>query len=155
MMSKLQFSQNFLKSTHKGEKVLMQELKTAPRAPEIFMPIGHSGEWSHGRAVIHSLVPLQSRASASTPKSAGGRRATRGTFRLVFHFFALFEPKTQQKHKSKHTHIQSTLGPTRGGKTLTQIGPFPIDIQRVKVSIGIPKHTVGIFLQTFEILFLT
>ena len=53
-----------------------------------------------------------------------------------------------------HTHTHSIHIRFHKGREITQIGPFPIDIQRVKVSIGIFKHTVGIFLQTFEILFL-
>jgi hypothetical protein len=56
-------------------------------------------------------------------------------------------PKIKQKQKRKTAQKSRNLFP-QGEKEIKGIEPFTIEIHQV-------KHTVGIFLQNFEILFFT
>ena len=67
-------------------------------------------------------------------------------FQLLFRFAQFWHPRSN-KNKKKTAQKSRNLFP-QGEKEIKGIGPFPIEIRQV-------KHTVGIFLQNFEILFFT
>ena len=68
-------------------------------------------------------------------------------FQLLFRFAQFWHPRSNKNKKEKTAQKFRNLFP-QGEKEIKGIGPFPIEIHQV-------KHTVGIFLQNFEILFFT
>ena len=68
-------------------------------------------------------------------------------FQLLFRFAQFWHPRSNKNKKEKTAQKFRNLFP-QGEKEIKGIGPFPIEIRQV-------KHTVGIFLQNFEILFFT